>query len=413
MDLIVGAGVTGLSYANFCGHKDYMIVDRDNQIGGYCRTIKQDGFVWDYSGHFFHFRNQDIENYLISRMRTQKILKVHKKSQIKYKDLFIDYPFQKNIHQLRKEEFIDCLYDLFFNENKSFTTFKEMLFSKFGKSISEKFLIPYNEKSYACDLDSLDKDVMGRFFPHADVKDIVKNFKEPDNQSYNSTFIYPEGGAIEYIKALYSEVVPSRVYLNENLVKVDIEKKEAITNRRIIRYDRIISSIPFNQLLDIVGLEYDKSIYNYNKVLVFNLGFGKKGDHRNHWVYFPEKDYCFYRVGYYDNIFNTNQMSLYVEIGFPKDEVVEIDYWLSRVLKDLEKANVITNQNLISYHSVIMDPAYIHINNEVKSDVCCKKEYLKKFDIYSIGRYGSWTYCSIEDNIIEAKKLAETLIEKE
>jgi hypothetical protein len=27
--------------------------------------------------------------------------------------------------------------------------------------------------------------------------------------------------------------------------------------------------------------------------------------------------------------------------------------------------------------------------------------------VYSIGRYGSWTYCSIEDNIVEARALAE------
>lgn len=30
-------------------------------------------------------------------------------------------------------------------------------------------------------------------------------------------------------------------------------------------------------------------------------------------------------------------------------------------------------------------------------------------DIYSIGRYGSWTYCSKEDNILEARELAEKL----
>ena len=40
---------------------------------------------------------------------------------------------------------------------------------KFGKSITEMFLKPYNEKLYACDLTKLDKDAMGRFFPYADI----------------------------------------------------------------------------------------------------------------------------------------------------------------------------------------------------------------------------------------------------
>ncbi len=39
-----------------------------------------------------------------------------------------------------------------------------MLYEKFGKNISEKFLVPYNEKLYACDLNMLDSDAMGRFF---------------------------------------------------------------------------------------------------------------------------------------------------------------------------------------------------------------------------------------------------------
>ena len=64
-----------------------------------------------------------------------------------------------------KEEFIDCLYDLFHKEEKEdYDSFLDMLYGKFGKSIVEKFLKPYNEKLYAVDLKTLDKDAMGRFF---------------------------------------------------------------------------------------------------------------------------------------------------------------------------------------------------------------------------------------------------------
>jgi protoporphyrinogen oxidase len=143
MDLIIGAGISGLSYANFCGHDDYLIVEKDSEIGGYCKSIHQNGFVWDYSGHFFHFRNNEIEKYLMDIIGIDKVMQVLKHTQIRYGDLYIDFPFQKNIHQLNKDEFIDCLYDLFLNDRKSFSNFKEMLYAKFGKSIAEKFLIPY------------------------------------------------------------------------------------------------------------------------------------------------------------------------------------------------------------------------------------------------------------------------------
>ena len=155
MDLIVGAGVSGVSYAGFTKN-DYLLIEKETETGGYCRTVKRNGFVWDYSGHFFHFRDQSIKDHVCKFMQGD-VCEIEKHTQIFYNNKYIDFPFQKNIHQLDKEEFIDCLYDLFVEEEKeNFLSFKEMIYSSYGKSIAEKFLIPYNEKLYACDLESLD-----------------------------------------------------------------------------------------------------------------------------------------------------------------------------------------------------------------------------------------------------------------
>ncbi|MGZ4118752.1 MAG: NAD(P)-binding protein, partial [Bacteroidia bacterium] len=43
--LIVGTGVSGLSFANFIGSKDYLILEKDSTPGGYCKTIIKDGFT--------------------------------------------------------------------------------------------------------------------------------------------------------------------------------------------------------------------------------------------------------------------------------------------------------------------------------------------------------------------------------
>jgi protoporphyrinogen oxidase len=335
---------------------------------------------------------------------------VEKHTQIKYKERYIDFPFQKNIHQLPKLEFIDCLYDLFNNEYIDEGTFKTMLYAKFGKSIADKFLIPYNEKLYACDLNQLDASAMGRFFPYADKEEIIRNFKKPDNISYNSYFTYPRGGAIEYVNSLYKRINKTKVSLNEELLSIDSTNKIATTNKRKIKYDRLISSIPFPILMEKCGINFNENIYSWNKVLVFNLGFDKKGpDKKNNWVYFPEKKYAFYRIGYYDNIFGDDRLSLYVELGFDKDKNVNKDEFLPIVIDDLRNAGVITDHKLISHVSIIMDPAYVHISKKSVVDVEAKKTYLQKQDIYSIGRYGSWTYCSIEDNILEAKEINKLL----
>ena len=406
MDVIIGAGVTGLTYANYTAN-DYLILEQENHTGGLCNTIFQDGFVWDYSGHFFHFQDPKIAQFISGRIDQSKLVKVDKHTQIRYKNRLIDFPFQKNIHQLSKQEFIECLCDLFEKEPAQKKTFKGMLYEKFGKSIADKFLIPYNSKLYATDLDNLDADAMGRFFPYADKEEIVRNFRLSKNDSYNGSFLYHKGGAIEYVHALEKDLDPKRIALNEQVLSIDVHKRLVVTNVRTISYDNLISSIPFPALLRLCNINYDKSALTSNKVLVFNLGFdGKGSDRMNHWIYFPEKKYCFYRVGFYSNIIPSDRMSMYVEIGFKSEDNIDVTAMLQRTLNDLRKAKIIQNEKLISWHHVIMNPAYVHVNNRGINEVSRWKKELEQYNIYSLGRYGSWNYSSIEDNMKEAICLA-------
>ena len=410
--VIVGAGITGLATAAALSEKgddDYLVLEGDSEIGGYCKTIKKEGFVWDYSGHFFHFKNPDIEQWLRARMPDQKVLTVNRRSFIDYKGSFIDFPFQKNIHQLPQSEFIDCLYDLYFREQQpSDDSFEAMLYSRFGRSIAEKFLVPYNEKLYATALGSLDKDAMGRFFPYADLTDIVRNMKVANNASYNATFTYPEGGAIEYVKAIASAVRPNGIALSEPLVEIDLEAKVVKTPKRTIQFERLVSSAPFNRLLAHARVPHEPTDFSWNKVLVFNLGFDKKGDTRPHWVYYPDREVVFYRVGFYDNIFDTDRLSLYVEIGFGKDAVIDVAAMRDRVLHDLKKTNVITDHRLLAEHTVTMDPAYCHITRRSLAEHGRIKTLLAERGVHPVGRYGGWTYCSIEDNIVAARALVKS-----
>ena len=177
-NLIIGAGISGLTYANYCGD-DYLIIEKESEVGGYCRTIKKGSFVWDCDCHFFHFKTDEFKEKFVNQMPKEDIIYNDKVTKIFYRNSFIDFPFQTNIHQLDKEEFIDCLYDLFNKEEKEkYDNFLDMLYGKFGKSIVEKFLKPYNEKLYAVDLSKLDVDDMGRFFSYADKEDIIKNMKK-------------------------------------------------------------------------------------------------------------------------------------------------------------------------------------------------------------------------------------------
>lgn len=215
-----------------------------------------------------------------------------------------------------------------------------------------------------------------------------------------------------YVNSIAKHVNLEKVRLNRNVTSIDPIAKVVRVGNDEFSYQRLISSMPLPALLNLCNYQGDVSSFSWNKVLVFNLGFNKKGlNRRDHWMYFPEKEISFYRVGFYDNIFGDSRLSMYVEIGLskyqnrPKEEVT-----LKAILNDLKKTGIIDNSHeLLSYKSILMDPAYVHVSGEGEEAKRHAKSWLEERDIYSIGRYGDWKYCSIEDNMIEAIELQKKL----
>ncbi len=412
--LIIGAGISGLTAANYL-KKDYLLIEKENEPGGYCRTIHRGDYVWDYAGHFFHFKTDEFRRLLHENIPEQDIISQTKRTKILYKGQLVDYPFQTNIHQLEKQEFIDCLYDLFQRKEKTeYSDFLDMLYGKFGKSIVEKFLKPYNEKLYACDLHQLDKDAMGRFFPYADIPQIIANMKREQDSSYNSTFLYPRNGAGSFLDVLYRRLDATKVRLGCTLTRVDAERKLAYTDGgEEISFEYLINTAPLNHFLAMLGTDAALELngrLSYNKVLVFNLGFSKKSAFKEHWIYVPDKAVNYYRIGFYDNILSTDKLSMYVEIGYPKDAAVDTEQQLALTLENLKRCGIVTEDNsLIASSTILMDPAYVHIRRDTEAAIAEMKRSLAVSGIHTIGRYGGWTYCSMEDCMLEAKELVQAL----
>ncbi len=418
--VVIGAGMSGLGFANYYRERRpdarVIVLEAEAEPGGYCRTVCQDGFVWDYSGHFFHFKEPAIEAWLRARMPGQEVRTIERRALIRYAGRDIDFPFQKHIHQLPHDEFLECLVELYFRPTGDAPprSFGELLYRRLGRGITDKFLRPYNEKLYATDLDALDEGAMGRFFPHADIADIIASMRPGAKAGggYNATFTYPAGGAVQYVRALLHDLPAGTVACGERATAIDLEARSVLTPRRRIRCEHVVSSAPLPALARMTGVPHDPAVFTSNQVLVFNLGFDHKGPRGVHWMYFPDRSLVFYRVGWYDNIFDTDRMSLYVEIGAPHGEALgtaNIAALRERVLADLARERIVDGHRLVAHHHVVLDPAYCHITRASLAETARLRAALAARGVHSIGRYGGWTYCSIEDNLVEARALAAEL----
>lgn len=423
--LIIGAGMSGLGFAHWARQAPaqrgqapprLLVVEAQDEPGGYCRTVARDGFTWDYSGHFFHFRDPSLLELFRSRLPEDTLVTVSRRAKIRYRGRDLDYPFQANIHQLPRDEFLECLADFADaarHQGAAPSSLSELLVARLGRGICERFLVPYNEKLYACSLDELDPEAMGRFFPRVDFWQLLDSLRPraagAPATGYNATFVYPRGGAAQLVRALADDLAPAQLALSERLLAIDVRAQVATTTRRRVRYRHLVSSAPLPALLAACGRPAEPGVLRANAVAVYNLGFDRKGRRDVHWMYFPARERCFYRVGWYDNLLGADRQSLYVELGLAAGAPLDVEATLERVLADLRAEGIIVDHRLLAWHHVRLEPAYVHLTRRSIDLAARARAELATANIHSIGRYGGWTYCSIEDNLIEARALAAAL----
>ena len=179
-----------------------------------------------------------------------------------------------------------------------------------------------------------------------------------------------------------------------------------------ISYEYLINTSPLNRFLTLFD---EKRCMSFSpdfltiKYWCSILDLIKKSKYtKEHWFYIPDKKINFYRIGFYDNILDADKLSMYIEIGYSKDAVVTqgmIDEQLRLTLENLLKLGIIDEETKLEAHStILMDPAYVHINSETDAQITELKKNLADENIYTIGRYGAWTYCSMEDSMIADQK---------
>jgi protoporphyrinogen oxidase len=423
--LILGGGMSGLSCAYHL-RSDYRLWEKSDEPGGLSRSIKKDGFVYDHTGHLLHLRDPYALK-LIPKLLGDNLVSNERRAWIHSHGIQTRYPYQANLYGLPKKVIRECLDGLLdaqlhpFKAPPGTETLRTWVKRSFGAGFGKHFFYPYNEKLWTVSPDVLTSEWMGPFVPKPPIAEIIEGaFTDQTRKyGYNATFLYPREGGIQTLAFAFAEGL-SQIQLNTAVTAVDLERKQA-TNAagETLSYEHLVTTLPLARFLALVNplpatITETARQLRWTSVYNLNLGVQRPKISDAHWIYFPEKKFRFYRVGFpmnfSDKMTPPGCSSMYIEIAYtpghpPNDAQVRRD-----CLKGLYKAGILNKNDKIISELVLHIPiAYVIFDKNRTPATHTLLSFLKGHNVHSIGRFGGWKYSYMEEAILEGKATAESI----
>ena len=105
--VVLGAGPTGLSAAYNLG-SDAVVVEREDRVGGCCRSIQSNGFTFDHAGHIMFSKDPYVLD-LYERLLGDNVHWQDREAWIYSKGVHTRYPFQGALYGLPTQVIRECL----------------------------------------------------------------------------------------------------------------------------------------------------------------------------------------------------------------------------------------------------------------------------------------------------------------
>lgn len=395
--LILGAGPAGLTVANRLlekGEEDFLVIERNEEAGGLCRSKTVDGSPLDIGGgHFLDVRNPKVLDFLFPFMPMDEWDRYERDSKIVVNGNTINSPIEANIWQMKMEDQVEylkaiavagCNLGLEMPEK-----FVDWIYWKLGKKVADDYMIPYNQKMFGENLNELGTYWLNKL-PNVSFDETLISCLEKKaygTQPGHAEFFYPKKYGYGEIWIRMAEKLGNRIIYNEKAKKLDIDKK--IVNDKY-EAEIIINTVPWKSFEEIIGLpenllqniediKYSSVVIEYQKE---NL------DTKAQWIYYPDPSLSYHRI--------------LVRHNFCPDSK---GYWTETNLTRFDEKGKAAD----SYF--VMDYAY-PLNTIGKQEKMQELlSYTESKNVIGLGRWGEWQHYNSDVVVDLALKLADRLAE--
>ncbi len=420
---IVGAGLTGLSSAHALAREgvDFRVFERQGHVGGHAITLEEAGYRFDRTGHLLHLRDPAVRQDVLTWIGADHV-EVTRNSVVYSHGTYTRYPYQANTFGLPPAVANECLLGFIqahFRKDKPETkTFEEFCRAHFGDGISDHFMIPYNSRLWGVHPREITAEWCQRFVPLPKLEDVVAGAVGLNDRElgYNTRFVYPRLGIGALPQGMLDALprASERVLLNQRLERVDAQRRSLhFADGHSCDYQRLISTAPLDVLLGLLELPGDvrraADLLRCSHLYYLDVASTSPCGKDIHWVYVPEAQYPYYRVGCYSHFSAAMAppgcSGYYVELA--SREPPDLDQLLPEVYAGLTEMGLLPDPSAVAFTRLRrIDHAYVIFDHNYYQALATIRPFLDSLGIISAGRYGDWNYSSMEDALLFGRKAA-------
>ncbi len=396
MNVVIGAGISGLSAAHALGG-EFLIMEKNAAAGGLSGQYRSGGYAFDYGGHYFHFQGKPGVKAHVEKFHAFRSYR--RDSKIFLRDRFVPYSLQYHLAYLPAKLRRAILAEIRCRREGGAKDLEQFLLGNFGGRLFRLFFEPFLTKFYNRPLSELLSGMDRGSIPVPRLEDMLAGAsgKRRFHEGYNPVFFYPVQSLQRFIED-YSRPLAGRIRFSEQVVVVEPRHKRVLTTGGAYNYEHLISTMPLKELLGIISPPppFPRQRLQHLSTLVINAVLAKRR-RRFHWLYLPEKRFSFYRVGYYPG---SGTVAIYLEKTIAAGDPLDPAQSFRDMVFTLRRTGMIAGASEVLFHDLKKIPvSYVVFNRDWSRLVPAVLEYLRGQQIHSIGRYGSWNYSSMADDI--------------
>jgi protoporphyrinogen oxidase len=400
--VIAGAGVTGLELARLLGKDKPIVVSEE--IGGMLSSFGTKGFTFDYGGHVYTREDKRVNELMAEAgaIQHERVAYYHDSP-----TNWVPYPVQDNADKLGvKVEHVPAIGP---------RNLEEWALGEFGPEFYTKFFRPFNQRVWTVDPVEMSHDWI--------TNRVKRTFERSKDWGPNAMFQYAPSKDITTVMQRRA-LDAGAGFRNGRIIDVDLEKQEityravSVRKRQTIKYDRLFWTLPITWFAPMVGVSSNQFISNSIQTVGVGLKAPLDMNHFN-WMY-GNISSPVHRVTwlsrYHPSLAPDGKDSLIFELPYrvsdipPRRELsmgnieIHAPYHYIKDLNGSEAYGIIKLAGFTEYIKYIdIEVAQLGVTKgypvptvNLRNVVSVVKQRLLKYQIKTVGRWGSWGYFNID-----------------